>query len=99
MPAHMYWLGAWAMIWVSIKACITGRIKKWGFRKVPSSLYRMDTDVVAAQLEAMVGKLNTGLSSGMHRHFTVSKALPPPTPKTMSASWYRGKARRRSTVA
>ena len=45
----------------------------------------MDTDVQAEQLDAMVGNVNTGLSSVMHRHLTVSSALPPPTPNTMSA--------------
>ena len=99
MPAHMYWLGAFAIISVSIKECITGLIKKLGRRKVPSSLYIMETEVQAEQLEAIVGKANTGLSSVMHRHFTVSRAYPPPTPKTMSASWYRGRARSFSTVS
>ena len=82
----MYLAGAFAMISVSMKACIAGRIKKCGFKNVPSSLYMMETEVVAAQLEAMVGNVNTGLSSVMQRHFTVSSAFPPPTPKTMSAS-------------
>ena len=73
------------MISVSINACMAGRIKKFGFKNVPSSLYMMDTEVHAAQLEAMVGNVKTGLSSVMHRHLTVSNAFPPPTPKTMSA--------------
>ena len=99
MPAHIYWLGAFAMISVSIKECITGRTKKFGFKKVPSSLYMIDTDVHAAQLDAMVGKANTGLSSVMHKHFTVSNAFPPPTPNTISASSYSGSSRSFSTVA
>ena len=73
------------MISVSIKACIAGRTKKFGFKNVPSSLYIMETEVQAAQFDAIVGNVNTGLSSVIHRHLTVSKALPPPTPKTMSA--------------
>ena len=77
--------GGFAMISVSINACMTGRTKKFGFRNVPSSLYMIDTDVHAEQLDAIVGKLNTGLSSVIHRHFTVSSALPPPTPNTISA--------------
>ena len=43
------------MISVSINACMAGRTKKFGFKNVPSSLYMMDTEVQAAQLEAMVG--------------------------------------------
>ena len=74
------------MISVSIKECITGLIKKCGFRKVPSSLYMIETDVHAEQLDAIVGNAKTGLSSVIQRHFTVSSALPPPTPNTMSAS-------------
>lgn len=76
---------ALAIISVSINACMAGRIKKFGFKNVPSSLYMMDTEVQAAQLEAMVGNVKTGLSSVIHRHFTVSSAFPPPTPKTISA--------------
>lgn len=62
------------MISVSIKACIAGRTKKLGFKKVPSLLYIIETDVHAAQFDAIVGNVNTGLSSVMHRHFTVSSA-------------------------
>lgn len=62
------------MISVSIKACIAGRTKKLGFKKVPSLLYIIETDVQAAQFDAIVGNVNTGLSSVMHRHFTVSSA-------------------------
>lgn len=87
------------MISVSIKACIAGRTKKLGFKKVPSLLYIIETDVQAAQFDAIVGNVNTGLSSVMHRHFTVSSALLPPTPNTMSASLYRGNARSLSTVS
>ena len=54
-------------------------------------MYMMDTEVQAAQLEAMVGNVKTGLSSVMHRHLTVSNAFPPPTPKTMSAFLINGK--------
>lgn len=86
------------MISVSIKACIAGRTKKLGFKKVPSLLYIIETDVQVAQFDAIVGNVNTGLSSVMHRHFTVSSALPPPTPNTMLALLYRGNARSISTV-
>ena len=99
MPAHIYWLGAFAMISVSMKECMTGRTKKFGFRKVPSSLYMIDTEVHAAQFDAIVGNANTGLSSVMHKHFTVSRAFPPPTPNTISASRYSGRSRSLSTVA
>ena len=69
-----------------VDKCVHGRpYKKFGFKNVPSSLYMMDTEVQAAQLEAMVGNVKTGLSSVIHRHFTVSSAFPPPTPKTISA--------------
>ena len=51
---------------------------------------REDAEMLAgidqAQLDAMVGNVKTGLSSVMQRHFTVSSAFPPPTPKTISAS-------------
>ena len=66
---HIYCAGALAIISVSINACMAGRIKKFGFKNVPSSLYTMDTEVHAAQLEAMVGNVKTGLSSVIHRHF------------------------------
>ena len=33
----------------------------------------MDTDVQAEQLDVIVGNVNTGLSSVMHKHFTVER--------------------------
>ena len=41
--------------------------------------------VQAAQVEAMVGKVNTGFPIFTAVHFPVSRALPPPTAKFMSA--------------
>ena len=67
--AHIYCAGALAIISVSINACMAGRTKKFGFKNVPSSLYMMDTEVQAAQLEAMVGNVKTGLSSVIHQTF------------------------------
>ena len=87
MPAHIYLVGVCTITEVWMNACTGGFSKKNGFLKDPSSLYMMDTLVQAAQLEAMVGTLNTGFFAISPSALAVSVAFPPPMAKIMSASF------------
>ena len=78
------------MIWGSMKMWLGGIFEKEYSRKLPSGWYRMPRLVQLAQVEAMVGKVKKGRWVMWASTFTVSMALPPPTAKSISASFTWG---------